>query len=67
MKFSGDKLRKIRVNKGLSQEHLGYDSDTSGSEICKLENGKISSPRLDTISRIAKALGVKTMELIIND
>lgn len=67
MRFSGDKLRKIRVNRGISQEHLGYDSDTSGSEICKLENGKINSPRLSTISRIAKALGVKTIELLIND
>ena len=57
-------LRKIRENKGLSQEKLARLADVANNTIIKIEAGKNQNPTLDTLKKIAKSLDVSIDELI---
>jgi transcriptional regulator with XRE-family HTH domain len=56
-------LRKMREAKGLSQEKLARLADVANNTIIKIENGKNQNPTLDTLKKIAKALGVTIDDL----
>jgi transcriptional regulator with XRE-family HTH domain len=49
-----EKLKKLRIDKGYSQEELSEKSNLSLRTIQRLENGE-SSPREDTINLLIKA------------
>ena len=48
----------MREAKGLSQEKLARMADVANNTIIKIESGKNQNPTLDTLKKIAKALGV---------
>ncbi len=58
----GDKVRKYRRQKGLSQERLGELVGFSQSKISKIENGDWDS--LSDLRLIAAALEVSIEELV---
>lgn len=62
MQLIGDKVRKYRRQKGLSQERLGEMIGFSQSKISKIENGDWDS--LSDLRLIARALEVPIEELI---
>ncbi|MGA8417274.1 MAG: helix-turn-helix transcriptional regulator [Candidatus Dormiibacterota bacterium] len=51
----GEKIQKLRVTRGYSQDRLARRAETSQSAIARLETGS-AQVRLDTLSRIALAL-----------
>ena len=53
----GANLRAHRARVGLSQERLGFACNLHRTEISLLERGE-REPRLSTIVRLARALGV---------
>ncbi len=53
----------MRETKGLSQEKLARLSDVANNTIVKIEAGKNKNPTLDTLKKVAKALGVGIDEL----
>lgn len=57
-------LRKLRKAKGLSQERLARLANIANNTIVKIEAGKNKNPTLDTLKKIAKALGVSIEDLI---
>jgi transcriptional regulator with XRE-family HTH domain len=57
-------IKKLRKQRGLSQDKLSKLADISHNTIIKIESGAIQSPTMDTASKIAKALGVKIDELM---
>lgn len=59
----GEELRKIREEKGLSQEQLGFDSDYHRTYISQLERGE-KNTSLKAVFKISQALGVLPSELI---
>lgn len=59
----GQILRQERVSKGLSQEKLAGLAGLDRSYMHRLESGR-SSPTLDTLERLARALQVLPSELI---
>ena len=63
----GAKIHKFRKQASLSQAELahaiGYQGDEAGAYISRVENGH-QTPRLDTITRIAEALGVTVCSLL---
>ncbi len=59
----GENLRKIRTDKGVSQEKLAHLSGYHPTYISHLETGK-KQPTLNTIIQIAKSLDVKLTELL---
>ena len=57
-------LRKLREEKGLSQEKLARLADVANNTIIKIEVGKNQNPTLVTFKKIAKALEVSVDDLI---
>lgn len=60
----GKNIKKHRKEKGLSQDKLSRLADVSHATIIKIESGGIQSPTIDTVQKIAKALGVGVDDLI---
>ncbi|MGD0712799.1 MAG: helix-turn-helix transcriptional regulator [Gaiellaceae bacterium] len=58
-----ENVRRIRAQRGLSQEALGDASGLHRTEISLLERGA-REPRLTTIVRLARALKVKPARLL---
>jgi transcriptional regulator with XRE-family HTH domain len=58
----GQRIKKLRKAKKLSQEALAEAIDKSVDTISNIERGKFA-PRLDTASEIANALDVELFEL----
>ncbi|OGD66750.1 DNA-binding protein [Candidatus Campbellbacteria bacterium RIFOXYC2_FULL_35_25] len=59
----GKNLNKIRTSKKISQGDIARSLGVSRGFISNIENGK-TNPTLATISKIAKAVGVSTDELL---
>ena len=57
-------IKKYRKEKGLSQDKLARLADVSHATIIKIESGGIQSPTIDTVQKIAKALGVSLDDLM---
>ncbi|MFH2018414.1 MAG: helix-turn-helix transcriptional regulator [bacterium] len=56
-------IKKYRKERGLSQDKLARLADISHATIIKIESGGIQSPTIDTVQKIAKALGVGLEDL----
>lgn len=58
----GNVLRKLRTEKKISQEHLGFEADLTRAYISLLERG-LRSPTLDTQIALCSPLGVSLASL----
>ena len=56
-------IRKLREKRGLSQEKLARLADVANNTIIKIESGENPNPTINTLERIAKALGVSIEKL----
>jgi len=54
----GDKLKKLRKDKGLTLESLASAADVSKSYLWELENREVKNPSAQRLNSIADALGV---------
>lgn len=61
-KHIGRRVEALRAAKGMTQEELANKAQISRPNISSIENGKYNV-RLDTLHKIAEALGVE-IELI---
>ena len=59
----GERLKAIRKEKGLTQKQVASGCGMADSAIRKYESGLIT-PKLETIQRIANALGVHVLDLL---
>ena len=59
----GKNLKKLREQKGISQDRLSKQADISLNTIAKLELEESPNPTIETLQKIAKALGVPVAEL----
>jgi len=57
-------IRKLREQKGISQDRLSKLADISLNTIAKLELDDTQNPTIETLQKIAKALDVKVENLI---
>lgn len=60
---TGEKIRKLRKEKGLTQKRLGELCGINEANIRKYELGN-QNPKLSTIRKIAAALGVYMSDLV---
>jgi len=58
------KMKQLREKLDLSQEKLARLADVSNNTIINIEAGKQDNPTIDTLKKIAKALGVSVEDLI---
>lgn len=63
MEQFAENLRRCRRQRNLSQQRLAFDCRLHRTEISLLERGD-RDPRLTTIVRLARALGVSPADLL---
>ena len=61
----GQKIRELRKQQKLSQTELAEKADVALMTISRIERGE-HDPHIRTLSRIAKALGVSTISLMLS-
>ncbi|MDP2933848.1 MAG: helix-turn-helix transcriptional regulator, partial [bacterium] len=54
----GETIKKYRQEKGISQDKLSKLADVAFHTVVKIESGDTPNPTIDTIKKIAAALGV---------
>ena len=57
-------VKHLRGKMGISQEKLARLADVSNNTIINIEAGKQNNPTIETLRKIAKALGVPIEDLI---
>lgn len=61
-KLVGLNLRRLRVERDVSQERLAFDSGVDRSYLGGMERGE-ENPTVDVLDRLAATLGVPLIEL----
>jgi len=57
-------IKKYREKKGISQDKLSKLAGVTLHTITKIESGVTSDPRIETVKKIADALGVSVDDLL---
>jgi DNA-binding XRE family transcriptional regulator len=57
-------IKNVRQKKGISQDRLSKLADLSLNTVVTVESGANPNPTIETLSKIAKALGVRVEDLI---
>jgi len=57
-------LKKLREAKGFSQLELAKQAKVAQAYISEMEAGQKKNPGIDTLQKLAKALGVPVTELL---
>ena len=60
----GKNIKKFRQEKGVSQDRLSKLADLSLNTVVNIESGGNLNPTIETLTKIANALGVKVDNLI---
>ncbi len=60
----GKNLKKLRQEKGISQDRLSKLADLSLNTVVTVESGANPNPTIETLTKIAKALEVGVDDLI---
>ena len=63
----GQKIKKARLERGLTQQELGKIVGVQKSAIAKYENGRVVNIKRSTLQKIASALEIRPSELMFND
>lgn len=63
----GQKIKKARIERGLTQQELGDIVGVQKSAIAKYENGRVVNIKRSTLQKIASALNIRPSELIFNE
>jgi transcriptional regulator with XRE-family HTH domain len=64
VEVDGARLQWRRKEQGLTMEELGKTAKISPSTIWRLETGRTSA-RITTVRKLAKALGVDAVDLLV--
>ena len=57
-------IKKMRAKLGLTQDDLAKKADIKYTTLMKVESGSVNKPSVQTMDKIAKALGVSIEDLI---
>ena len=60
----GKNIKKIRQEKGISQDRLSKRADLALNTIVNIESGESPNPTVETLQKIANALEVSIEELL---
>ena len=63
----GQKIKKARLERGLTQQELGNMVGVQKSAIAKYESGRVVNIKRSTLQKITKALNLRPSELIFNE
>ncbi len=57
-------IRKLRQDKGISQDRLSKLTDLSLNTIVKIESGRNPNPTIKTLAKIARSFNIKIDDLV---
>jgi len=60
----GDKIKQHRIKQGLTQDILARKADLPYTTLTKIETNVITKPSIQTVSKIARGLGITIDNLI---
>ena len=60
----GERIRELRVEKGMAQRDLAKSVDIDFTYLSKIENGKVPPPSDEVIHKLANRLEVNAEELL---
>ena len=60
----GQKIRKLRLAKEMTQEALARKSDIPYTTLVKIESDAVKNPSIETVSKLAIGLEITVDELI---
>ena len=60
----GDKIKKIRAKRGLTQDALARKAELPYTTLTKIESSVITKPTIQTVVKIAKGLDVSIDDLL---
>lgn len=60
----GDRTKKIRLQKGFTQEQLARLIGRPTSYVTRFELNEFKNPKLDTLNRFSKALGISVVDFL---
>jgi len=63
-KTISENIKKIRAKLGLTQDDLAKKADIKYTTLMKVESGTVNKPSVQTMAKIANALGVNIEDLI---
>ena len=63
----GERLKRLRIEKGLTQEEVGNILGITKAAVQKYENGTITNFRSDTIRKLCKLFGIAPAYFIFDD
>lgn len=63
-KIISGNIKKLRAKLGLTQDDLAKKADIKYTTLMKVESGTVNKPSIQTMAKIAKALGVLIEALI---
>lgn len=63
-KTIGENIKRFRNKLGLTQDDLSKKADIKYTTLTKVESGVVNKPSVQTMAKIAKALGVPIEELL---
>ena len=63
-KTISENIKKMRAKLGLTQDDLAKKADIKYTTLIKVESGAVNKPSVQTMAKIAKALGVSIEDLL---
>ena len=63
-KIISENIRKLRAKLGLTQDDLAKKADIKYTTLMKVESSAVNKPSVQTMAKIAKALGVSIEDLL---
>ena len=63
-KVISENIKRLRNKLGLTQDDLAKKADITYTTLMKVESGIVNKPSVQTMAKIAKALGVSIEDLI---
>jgi len=63
-KTISEDIKKLRTKLGLTQDDLAKKADIKYTTLMKVKSGTVNKPSVQTMAKIARALGISIEELI---
>ena len=63
-KIISENIKRLRTKLGLTQDDLSRKADIKYTTLMKVESGTVNKPSVQTMAKIAKALGISIEVLI---
>lgn len=65
MNTIGSKIKKLRLEKDMTQEELAVKAGIPYATLIKIEGDTVKNPTINTLQKLAEALEVSVDELLI--